>query len=238
MIYVYKANVKEYYAMFEDDRDTFNEKVSLLCEERKRKMDEVKQPKDKVRAFAAGMLLQSGLYDYLSLSVGRKDVGHRHEKYMTYKNELGEDVLFRAGQMKKLQIEYGKNGKPYLPDYPGIYFNISHSGDYVAVALSCHPVGIDVQEKREISDGLIQKYFTEKEKKSAYPPFAIFSGKESFIKFTGEGMSRLLSDFTVDFKKKTIQAGRDVLAYVRIQELDDGEYVICVCDKCRDIICW
>ena len=108
----------------------------------------------------------------------------------------------------------------------------------MAVALSCHPVGIDVQEKREISDGLIQKYFTEKEKKSAYPPFAIFSGKESFIKFTGEGMSRLLSDFTVDFKKKTIQAGRDVLAYVRIQELDDGEYVICVCDKCRDIICW
>jgi hypothetical protein len=90
---------------------------------------------------------------------------------MTYKNELGEDVLFRAGQMKKLQIEYGKNGKPYLPDYPGIYFNISHSGDYVAVALSCHPVGIDVQEKREISDGLIQKYKDEQER----------SKKESFL---------------------------------------------------------
>ena len=115
MIYVYKANVKEYYAMFEDDRDTFNEKVSLLCEERKRKMDEVKQPKDKVRAFAAGMLLQSGLYDYLSLSVGRKDVGHRHEKYMTYKNELGEDVLFRAGQMKKLRSNTAKTESLTFP---------------------------------------------------------------------------------------------------------------------------
>jgi 4'-phosphopantetheinyl transferase len=43
-------------------------------------------------------------------------------------------------------IAYGEFGKPFLVEYPDIYFNISHSGKYVACAVCDFPVGIDVQE--------------------------------------------------------------------------------------------
>ena len=135
-----------------------------------------------------------------------------------------------------MDIAYGEKGKPYLPEFPGLYFSLSHSGDYVALALSCHPVGVDIQEKRELTEALQMKYFTEEERKSGYEPFAVFSGKESYIKFTGEGMSRSFTDFSVNLKKKTVTVCGSVSAYVRSRELEDGNYMLCVCDKCKDII--
>ena len=238
MIYIYSANLKNEYEIYEKNADEFEEMLSLLCEERRKKVDNMKQPKDKVRALAAGIILQSGLYDYLSLSAGRKDVGHRHEKFMNSNRGLSEDALFRAGEMKKLRIDYGKNEKPYLPEYPGIHFNISHSGDYVVVALSCHPVGIDIQQKRILSDALMEKYFTEKERNSGYEPFVLFSAKESYIKLTGEGMSRSFNDFSINLKTQTVRRQKETVAYVRMRELEAGEYALCICDKCKDIIAY
>ena len=240
MIYVYAANVKNLRARCEADLMEYNRLVGLLCEERRAKVNRLKQPADKIRSLGAGLLLQSALQEYLSLSVGKKDCGHRQETEVHMVTEIDEEVIRNAERMKKLTIEHGQHDKPYLPDYPGIFFNLSHSGDYVTVAISCHPVGIDVQEKRTLSDALMNKYFTEKERAGKKPGYYIFSGKESYIKLTGEGMSRSFLDFSVDFAKKQVFCVNtgDVLAYLRYKELEDGDYVICVCDKCKDIICW
>lgn len=43
-------------------------------------------------------------------------------------------------------ISYGKFGKPYLKDYSGTHFSISHSGRFVACAVCDRPVGVDIQE--------------------------------------------------------------------------------------------
>ena len=237
MIYIYIANVKNEYELFEQNREEFDKKCLLLCEERAKKVESMKQPKDKVRALAAGILLQSGLQDYLSSSAG-KDAGYRHEKELNSVGGLSEEMLSRAGEMKKLRIEYGKNGKPCLPDYPGIYFNISHSGDYVVAAFSCHPVGIDIQQRRALSDAMMEKYFSEKERNGGFEPFVLFSGKESYIKFTGEGMSRSFADFSVNLKTQTVKVKKETVAYVRTKELEDGEYALCICDKCKDSIAY
>ena len=110
----------------------------------------------------------------------------------------------------------------------------------MAVAISCHPVGIDIQEKKTLSEALQDKFFSEGERGSGKPAFYIFSGKESFIKLTGEGMSRSFADFDVDLRGRTVRDAQsgEILAYVRYKELDDGNYILCVCDKCRDIIRW
>ena len=187
MIYLYAAKVNNLFDLYENHRDIFQEKMSLLCPERKKKVEAVKQPKDKARALGAGILLQSALQDYLSLSVCKKDCGHRKEEALEKAFVFDEETFQNARPMRHMDIAYGEKGKPYLPEFPGLYFSLSHSGDYVALALSCHPVGVDIQEKRELSDALQMKYFTEEERKSGYAPFAVFSGKESYIKFTGEG---------------------------------------------------
>lgn len=288
MIYAYAVKVTELFDLYDNDRDIFAQRMSLLCPERKKRVEEMKQPKDKARALGAGLLLQSILYDYLSLSVGKKDCGRRDEDGMSDITSFDGELLEKAGAMRSLQIECGEKGKPYLPEYPGIYFNLSHSGDYVAAVLSGHPVGIDIQEKKELSGGVLNRFFSESERSGKYAPFEIFSAKESYIKFTGEGMSRSLTDFRVDLRSKTIRkntasgknegkdslrnnakdsfrnAGTDsqgnamnassgkagsgdgfpgteeddILAYVRYRELDDGAYIVCVCDKCKDIIRW
>ena len=240
MIYVYTANVKSLSEKVSSDEMAFLRMQSVLCEERRKKVQSLKQPADKVRSLGAGLLLQSALYEYLSLSVGKRDCGHRDETGMHCVGEINDETLSNASRMRKLQVEYGKHEKPYLPEYPGVFFNLSHSGDYVAVAISCHPVGIDIQEKKTLSEALQDKFFSEGERGSGKPAFYIFSGKESFIKLTGEGMSRSFADFDVDLRGRTVRDAQsgEILAYVRYKELDDGNYILCVCDKCRDIIRW
>ncbi len=61
---------------------------------------------------------------------------------------LARHLLFQVFHipLSKQRIAYGLYGKPYLSGYPNAHFNISHSGQYVACAVSDRPVGIDVQE--------------------------------------------------------------------------------------------
>lgn len=66
---------------------------------------------------------------------------------MTVGGALARYVLWREfGIPANARIAYGEFGKPYLPDYSEVYFNISHSGQFVACAVCSKPVGIDVQE--------------------------------------------------------------------------------------------
>ena len=51
----------------------------------------------------------------------------------------------------------GEYGKPYYEDCP-LYFNISHSGEYVALAVSDMPVGIDVQRVTDIPERIMMRY--------------------------------------------------------------------------------
>jgi 4'-phosphopantetheinyl transferase len=57
-------------------------------------------------------------------------------------------------------VSYQKNqyGAPYLPGNP-LYFNWSHSGNKIALAVSDVPVGIDIQKKKEVRDGVARKYY-------------------------------------------------------------------------------
>ena len=236
MIYLYTVNINGLFDLFENHRDIFDGRMSLLCPERRKKVEIMKQPKDKVRAMGAGLLLQIALQDYLLCSVAKKDAGHRQDKELKKQYSFSEEELQMARQMRHLDIAYEEQGKPYLPEYPGIFFSLSHSGDYVALALSSHPVGVDIQERKELSQGVVERFFTEAERESGMEPFKIFSGKESFVKYTGEGVSRSFADFTVDFTEKTVTENGNVLAYVRNRELEEGAYILCVCDRNEDII--
>lgn len=61
-------------------------------------------------------------------------------------------------RIQENQIERNEYGKPYFSNRELPCFNISHSGDYIACALSESEIGIDIQKIRGIPDGVIERY--------------------------------------------------------------------------------
>lgn len=61
-----------------------------------------------------------------------------------------------------LAVAYEPQGKPYILHVPW-HYNLSHSGDYVALAISDAPVGVDIQQKRTYKDLLVKRFFSEEE---------------------------------------------------------------------------
>lgn len=100
-------------------------------------------------------------------------------------------------------INKSKFGKPYLQDN-SIYFNISHSSDYIVWAFSKKsPIGIDVEYKKDklSLEGIMKRYFHPKEvdyfqslKKGKQVDFFYFlwTAKEAFLKSRGESLSHHL----------------------------------------------
>lgn len=95
----------------------------------------------------------------------------------------------------RLRILKGPDGKPYFADFPGVHFNLSHSGNYAVCAVSDHAVGVDIQAPAEVKEALVRYCCTDAERlliENSISPSAIFteiwSWKEAFVKMTGEGL--------------------------------------------------
>lgn len=95
-------------------------------------------------------------------------------------------------------IERGYAGKPYLVDLPNLHFSVSHTGEWVLLALGRIPVGIDVEliNRRFLFDDLLATVLTAKEQRAmlvspdAYLFFyECWTRKEAFVKATGKGMT-------------------------------------------------
>lgn len=100
-------------------------------------------------------------------------------------------------------------GKPHgKPKIDGLEVSISHSGEWVALALTdASPVGVDVEEVRDAEvDDLARISFSptelaafkavpQNDRKSAF--FTYWSRKEAVVKATGKGMSVAMSKLTL-----------------------------------------
>ncbi len=92
------------------------------------------------------------------------------------------------------QIRYGKYGKPYLIDSER-YFNISHSGDYVILAVDEYEMGIDIEQVLKANKSVANKCFTVEENHilesdcSENLFFDIWAAKEGYIKAIATGFS-------------------------------------------------
>jgi len=89
-----------------------------------------------------------------------------------------------------------KYNKPYLQE---VDFNISHSGAYVAIAISNKPIGIDVEliKNHFDYDELARVCFTLNERKlisNLHDFYAFWTRKEAILKASGEGLVDNLLD--------------------------------------------
>ncbi|HEY0281859.1 MAG TPA: 4'-phosphopantetheinyl transferase superfamily protein [Rhizomicrobium sp.] len=117
---------------------------------------------------------------------------------------------------QSLQFGCGTHGKPFLPA-SRLHFNLSHSGNVVAIALAASDVGIDVEERHDIPDmhQVASRFFSPLELagiNAATDPigvfFRIWTMKEAVVKALGGGLSLPLEHFTVWFAdSKTLPTG-------------------------------
>ena len=114
--------------------------------------------------------------------------------------------------------ETGIHGKPGFRDKSLPQFSLSHSGSLAVCAISdCGPVGVDVQEKRDMSfkggeEKIARRFFHKREqeyyysfedmKKRRQVFFTIFSCKEAYVKLTGKGMYEDFRSFYTSFDHK------------------------------------
>jgi 4'-phosphopantetheinyl transferase len=103
-----------------------------------------------------------------------------------------------------LTFEAGPQGKPALPRFPALSFNLSHSGDYVLIAVTTGAdCGVDIEGKRPgmNEEGIAQRFFCPREvewlRRTKEGFLRLWTAKEAIIKAVGGGLSIPLTDVDV-----------------------------------------
>lgn len=165
---------------FLEEEQVFQKKLHMVSEKRRKRVLSYKVREEQKRSLAAGLLLEQIL------------------------NERGF-----SGDM----VVADENGKLYLPGVDDFFFSLSHSGEYAACVVSDVPVGVDIQQKRETKANIARRFFQcqeaeriEREPKERQSDmfFRYWTGKESYLKLTGQGISGGLDRFFVDLEEKKI----------------------------------
>ncbi|MBU3188240.1 4'-phosphopantetheinyl transferase superfamily protein [Clostridium bowmanii] len=111
---------------------------------------------------------------------------------------------------KNLKFFTNTYGKPYIISNKGIYFNISHSGDWVVGVVSSEEIGIDIEMNLDVQPDIVDTCFTKNEKVYVYFEnkngsssrfYEIWTLKESFVKALGKGLSIPLDNFEISKDK-------------------------------------
>lgn len=126
----------------------------------------------------------------------------KRERIFKHEQKKGKDlmvlgeILARFGINKLFKIPFSEiafetthNKKPYILFYENIYFNISHSGDWVVCAVSDVDVGIDIQKITDIDYAKISsRFFPNNDIKTKLSFFSLWTKKESYLKMLGKGI--------------------------------------------------
>ena len=179
------------------DPSLFNRAMEALpWEERRRKVLRFRPKQERMRCLGAGLLAAFAL---------------------------------RSAGAEDLRMSCGPQGKPELAAHPDIHFNVSHSGSLAVCAVSDAPVGVDVEHSRKILWGVVRRFFRPEEQewleRSPDPDrdfTRLWTRKESFLKRSGEGLSRPMDSFCVlpDMSAENQAVFSEII--------QDGHY-ICVC---------
>ncbi len=125
-----------------------------------------------------------------NVSVGQK------EKALRYANEIDQirSLLssYLKNQLSREELLKNENGKPYFANGP--YFNISHSGRYVLMAVSTAEIGVDIEEIKSKDMSSLVRIFNEAEAKMIKEHsdfYYLWCAKESLIKCMGLSVGKV-----------------------------------------------
>lgn len=132
----------------------------------------------------------------------------RKQKANRYRNEIDRklcilaysllmDGLFKEYEIKdSVRFIYNEYGKPFLKDYPEVFFNLSHCRYGVVCGISNKPIGVDIQDIQKFNIDVTQRVCNETElnfilnsKNKDLEFCKLWAAKEAVIKKTGTSIS-------------------------------------------------
>ncbi len=180
------------------------ELLDRISKERREKIEKMPQSKSRRQSLGAGLLLNKALSCH----------GLR-----------SEDVYL------------DENGKPAIK---GLCFNLSHSGELVICATSETPVGCDAEQIKKAPPRLAERYFCEGEKQylSQFAEdeydrefYRLWTMKESYMKYTGEGTRLALNKFEIQIQDEVRVVRDGVIQPCVLKEYEVPGYCVTVCIK-------
>ena len=123
------------------------------------------------------------------------------------KEKIAEDYSL---EKKNIIFSVTPFGKPYCKSHGEIYFSLSHSGDFLALAISDKDIGIDIEKIREAKENLVNRVCCKNEKDKIFSSdkpdtefTKIWTRKEAYLKALGTGIDREL--ITIDTTDKNLK---------------------------------
>lgn len=205
------------------------------------------------------MLDKNQVYIYVfDMEDGRSTEERLKVAAMKCCREAGWRVLpecSEASWKDRLQVARTDRGKPYFLDFPQIQVSVSHSGAYCICAVSGETIGVDLQkhvrQKEETIEGasirfrkMARRFFHSVEADyvaddSYYGFYGLWAARESYVKYTGQGIDASFSEHCVIPMQKeqwpklgeengVVWQAQDVWFWERRYK---EEYSLCVCTK-------
>lgn len=203
-------------------------------------------------------LLNNNLFNKINLD--HELLGERKKKVLQYLKKqdqercLGASIMlayiykeFADKDMKNdsMKLGYNKYGKPYFQSPDNIFFNLSHSGNYVICGVDTEEIGVDVEERGEVYEEILYNCFTLNEievimshtgQKARELFYDIWTMKESYTKLIGKGLNCSLNRLEVLMHKevKTINLSEGIV--IPVQGIDkDYSFAISTRNEKGDI---
>jgi len=163
---------------------------------------------------------------------------------------LTRSMLIDRSGLSNSEISFSASafGKPQFNNPLPVHFNVSHSGDWVVCAIDTQEVGIDIEQMTEIDLSISKDFFSDAEFTAIIESddpgskfFEYWTLKESYIKYTGKGLSERLDSFRINLRQDgeiTVETNGSVVegVWFRQYEIEDG-YKMALCsgrpDTCR-----
>lgn len=115
------------------------------------------------------------------------------DKYNNRKSLYLVEKMLDVFDIKMGQVCYTEYGKPYFENLD-LYFNCSHSNNYIVAAISSVPLGVDIEEDRVFTDLFSDIYL---DSTRGCDKLKTFIMKEAYSKLDGRGI-RIIKDIKLN----------------------------------------
>ena len=182
---------------------------------RQEKLQRLQREADKKRCVLAGLLENYVFYHYREKADRDADTSWKQPEYdpgtprkqpghvfqpegESLVQELFVKQLLSIPQ-QRFTLQRTDGGKPFFSGEEGLYYNLSHSGEYVLCGVADRSIGVDLQKAdKPVRDALAKRVMTAEEyeaylgiKAAQRQDFFYkrWTAKEAYAKWTGKGLS-------------------------------------------------